>query len=171
VTHVKCVSPCVCPCVRAHPPRRPLLGSSYLGYGTVTLGHDTAQLVNLVRYLRDSLGVTRVVVCGHSTGCQNWLHFLGHADPALAALVVGVVLQGPVSDRDYAATLPETPALLATAKDLVDAGHGEVLLPREAGPAPITATRYLVRRALWWPPYCPPPLTPYPPKLPLPPTS
>lgn len=122
-----------------------MLGSSYLGYGVTTLGEDSQQLAALLTHLRDVHAVGRVVVCGHSTGCQNWLHFLSHAAPDVCAMVSGVILQGAVSDRDYACTLPDTEHLVEVAQGMVDSGRGDELMPRAAGPGPTTATRYLVR--------------------------
>lgn len=126
---------------------RPLLSSSYLGYGVGSLGNDTQQLSVLLQYLRHALKIRRVVVCGHSTGCQNWLHFLTHADPGLCGMVVGVILQGAVSDRDYACSLPDTEHLLGVAEGMVGGGLGEELMPRAAGPGPTTAIRYLALTA------------------------
>ncbi|KAH6555684.1 hypothetical protein KP509_1Z236100 [Ceratopteris richardii] len=57
--------------------------------------------------------------------------------------VRGAILQAPVSDREYRATLPETAAMIDLAADMIIQGKPMELMPREASPeAPITAYRY-----------------------------
>lgn len=48
------------------------LSSSFDGYGYATggLAGDVAEVGALVRYLRGTLGKGRIVLMGHSTGCQ-----------------------------------------------------------------------------------------------------
>jgi pimeloyl-ACP methyl ester carboxylesterase len=114
----------------------PTLSSSYQGYGIHSLRDDCEELTALIEQLhyRGS-----VVLMGHSTGCQDSIWFMQHAPEKARHRVRGVVLQGPVSDRDYMATLPDTAAHIALARSLQPAA----LMPREAGDAPITAARYL----------------------------
>lgn len=55
------------------------------------------------------------------------------------------ILQAPVSDREYRATLPETAEMIDLAAKMISEGRGMDLMPREANPdAPITAYRYNV---------------------------
>ncbi|KAG1338463.1 hypothetical protein COCNU_04G007690 [Cocos nucifera] len=62
---------------------------------------------------------------------------------ACSRAVRGVILQAPVSDREYRATLPETAAMIDLAVKMITEGKGMELMPREANPdAPITAYRY-----------------------------
>lgn len=74
----------------------------------------------------------------------------GRAD--LRGKVRGVVLQAPVSDHQYMATLPETERFIAEARAK---GGGKELMSAEANEAPITAARYLSlatkvgRRVCW----------------------
>ncbi|CAM9267554.1 unnamed protein product [Ectocarpus sp. 12 AP-2014] len=63
-----------------------------------------------------------------------------HGRPDLRAAVVGVVLQAPVSDREYLETLPSTEGFVEEAR--VRGGGGE-LMPVAADQAPITAARFL----------------------------
>ncbi|CAM9859560.1 unnamed protein product [Ectocarpus sp. 6 AP-2014] len=63
-----------------------------------------------------------------------------HGRPDLRAAVVGVVLQAPVSDREYLETLPSTEGFIEEAR--VRGGAGE-LMPVAADQAPITAARFL----------------------------
>jgi len=47
-------------------------------------------------FLASERGMERAALCGHSTGCQNSVHFMKHA-PARARLrVVAAALQAPV---------------------------------------------------------------------------
>lgn len=62
-----------------------------------------------------------------------------HGQPQLRAAVRGVVLQAPVSDREYMATLPETEGLIAVARSK----GGKELMPVDTDEAPITASRFL----------------------------
>ncbi|XP_060671961.1 uncharacterized protein LOC107423264 isoform X8 [Ziziphus jujuba] len=49
-------------------------------------------------------------------------------------------VHAPVSDREYRATLPETPAMIDLASSMISEGRGSELMPREADPtAPMTA--------------------------------
>jgi pimeloyl-ACP methyl ester carboxylesterase len=114
----------------------PTLSSSYQSYGIHTLQDDCEELTALIEQLHYR---GRVVLMGHSTGCQDSIWFMQHAPEKARQRVRGVVLQGPVSDRDCMATLPDTAEHIALARSLQPAA----LMPREAGDAPITAARYL----------------------------
>lgn len=58
------------------------------------------------------------------------------------------LLQAPVSDREYRASLPDTAQMLDLADSLIKVGRGQDLMPREANPdAPISALRYYI--LLW----------------------
>lgn len=50
------------------------LRSSFIGYGTTSLADDVADISALVKYLR-SIGREKIVLLGHSTGCQVFLNF------------------------------------------------------------------------------------------------
>ncbi|CAM9196971.1 unnamed protein product [Ectocarpus fasciculatus] len=63
-----------------------------------------------------------------------------HGRPDLRAAVVGVVLQAPVSDREYLETLPSTEGFIEEARAR---GGGGELMPAAADEAPITAARFL----------------------------
>jgi pimeloyl-ACP methyl ester carboxylesterase len=59
----------------------------------------------LVRYLREELGRERVVLMGHSTGCQGVMEFVSFLYSAGGergddVRIDGAILQGPVSDRE-----------------------------------------------------------------------
>lgn len=46
------------------------LSSSFSGYGFGSLGKDVEEVSALVKYLKEELGREKVVLMGHSTGCQ-----------------------------------------------------------------------------------------------------
>ena len=123
---------------------QPLLSSAYSGFGTSSLAQDAAELAELMQVLRKRL-VRTIVLAGHSTGCQDAVAYvrgcLQHDSwPRLA----GVVLQAPVSDREWNDTLTDTPQHLAAARALVAAGRGgECLPPAAVFGVPVSAERYL----------------------------
>ena len=120
---------------------QPVLRSSGPGWGTCSLATDVEDLDDLVEHLHES-GSRSVVLVGHSTGCQDAVHYLKlgkHANRVSA-----VVLQAPVSDREYFATLPDTAERLQLARDLVAEGKGQDVLPRaDSGSVPVSASRWL----------------------------
>ncbi|KAF5204552.1 hypothetical protein FRX31_005856 [Thalictrum thalictroides] len=119
-----------------------LLSSSYIGYGTSSLKQDAMELDQLISYLINKEDSEGVVLVGHSTGCQVIVHYMG-TNAACSRAVRGAVLQAPVSDREYKATLPETAAMIDLASSMISEGRGMDLMPREADPgAPMTAYRY-----------------------------
>lgn len=63
-------------------------------------------------------------------------------NPNHAKSVKAIILQAPVSDREYMQTLPHTTRFLELAQSMLQAGKQEELMPRTAFPHPITAYRY-----------------------------
>ncbi|XP_023526586.1 UPF0613 protein PB24D3.06c-like [Cucurbita pepo subsp. pepo] len=119
-----------------------LLSSSYNGYGTSSLQQDAKELDQLVSYLINKEDSEGVVLLGHSTGCQDIVHYIG-TNAACSRAVRGAIFQAPVSGREYRATLPETAAMIDLASTMISEGRGSYLMPREASPSsPITANRY-----------------------------
>ena len=77
---------------------QPLLSSSYTGYGIWSLDKDCKELQELLEYLtRTYSELSHVVLMGHSTGCQDVVHFMKHAEQKIRKLVVGCVLQAAAS--------------------------------------------------------------------------
>uniref|UniRef100_A0ACD5UNU2 Uncharacterized protein n=1 Tax=Avena sativa TaxID=4498 RepID=A0ACD5UNU2_AVESA len=114
---------------------QPLLSSSYTGYGISSLEQDALELDQLIGYLINKENSEGVILLGHSTGCQDIVHYM-RTNFACSKAVSGVILQAPVSDREYRATLPETAKMISE-------GRGMDLMPREANSdAPITAYRF-----------------------------
>ncbi|CAN6197281.1 unnamed protein product [Urochloa humidicola] len=121
---------------------QPLLSSSYTGYGISSLEQDALELDQLISYLINKENSEGVILLGHSTGCQDIVHYM-RTNFACSKAVSGVILQAPVSDREYRATLPETAEMIDLAAKMISGGRGMDLMPREANPdAPITAYRY-----------------------------
>ncbi|KAI0199665.1 hypothetical protein F4808DRAFT_204328 [Astrocystis sublimbata] len=123
------------------------LKSSYDGFGFARLVDDVADIAALVKYLR-SIGMERIVLMGHSTGCQDCLEY---TDPAHNAPPVdGYILQGPVCDRDAMALecgYAELDASIKTAKKLIDGGEGSSRmtvsrLPSFMRDTPVSAWRW-----------------------------
>ncbi|PWN29748.1 DUF1749-domain-containing protein, partial [Jaminaea rosea] len=120
------------------------LSSSLGGFGVCSLEGDAQEIARGVSWLREKRGKDKVVLMGHSTGCQDAMAYLSHPNGAAArgekAIVDGVVLQAPVSDREsweneYAQESSEvgkrTRKTLRDASRLVEEGKGSQLLPRD----------------------------------------
>ncbi|KAJ3669348.1 hypothetical protein LUZ60_011298 [Juncus effusus] len=120
---------------------QPLLSSSYTGYGTSSLEQDALEIDQLIGYLINNENSEGVVLLGHSTGCQDIVHYM-RTNFACSKAVRGAILQAPVSDREYGATQPETAEMIDLAAGLISEGKGDELMPRKATFAPITAYRY-----------------------------
>ena len=63
------------------------MSSSYLGFGHGSLDRDTAELEALMRFLHDHRSAENFAIVGHSTGCQNAVHFMKHGDEELKHMV------------------------------------------------------------------------------------
>lgn len=141
---------------------QPLLRSSYSGYGTCALTDDVEDLAMLIAHLKgggtaaerasSKLPVFgKVALAGHSTGCQISVAYTRAVKEGAAAggdgtpSVDAVVLQAPVSDREYAETLPGTADALERARALVLAGDKDECMRRADNydGTPITAERFL----------------------------
>lgn len=138
------------------------LSSSYSGWGVGSLDADADDLLALSRCLRADHGCQGLVLMGHSTGAQDAVRFAlrhggggggasdGNAAAAAAAAgdaapLEGVVLQAPVSDREWLeACHPAVIARLPDAEALVAEGRGgDVVMraPDDLGGAPVSASR------------------------------
>eukprot|EP00727_Mastigamoeba_balamuthi_P004955 m51a1_g14458 hypothetical protein (279) ;mRNA; r:654235-655260 len=121
-----------------------LLTSSYSGFGCSTLARDAAEIARLVTHLRTVRGATSVALLGRSTGCQDIVTYL-RMPASLRPPVDAVILQAPVSDREYLeSVVPECEAIRKDAQALVSSGKPDALLSwKYFGLYPITAERYL----------------------------
>ncbi|KAK4456067.1 hypothetical protein QBC34DRAFT_453813 [Podospora aff. communis PSN243] len=121
-------------------------GSAF-GYGSIA--QDVRDIADLVRYLKGS-GRKKVVLMGHSTGCQDCM---GYAKAVAAGKVPGVegyVLQGPVSDREaigLSCVGEGVRESLGVAERMVREGRGEEVMERDVLPgewreSPVSAYRW-----------------------------
>ena len=79
---------------------QPVLGSSYIGYGTGSLQRDVDELECLVEHLRRERSAEVIAMVGHSTGCQDIVYFMKKANSSARNLVRVIALQAPCSDRE-----------------------------------------------------------------------
>jgi len=123
---------------------QPVLSSSYLGFGHGDLKRDTDEIAKLMTYLVCHHGAESFALVGHSTGCQNAVHFLASGDRDLVKMIKAVALQAPVSDRESISLTPgDHDASIQYARKLVADKNGDEMMPRDAFWAPITASRYI----------------------------
>ena len=106
------------------------------------MDEDVGGLTKLVEYLRQLRPDGRIVFLGHSTGCQDSMHYLTAPDPGhdgapatKRARIDGAILQAPVSDREGLWALGDMGAEIAKgealAQEWVQDGRGDDVLPRE----------------------------------------
>ncbi|KAF2156563.1 DUF1749-domain-containing protein, partial [Myriangium duriaei CBS 260.36] len=77
------------------------LSSAGRAWGVSSLDSDVADLANAIAYFRGLRPGGRIVLMGHSTGCQDALHYLSSASAGNdRPMVDGIILQAPVSDRE-----------------------------------------------------------------------
>jgi pimeloyl-ACP methyl ester carboxylesterase len=138
---------------------QPILSSSYTGFGHDNLDRDVREMDELIHYLLVHRNGQKVVLIGHSTGCQQIVHYLKYG--AFRTSIDAAVLQAPVSDRE-AATIVDTGSSSTTGTLETELEHmqklkfyidtatrlkleenkGDEMMPRDAFWAPITANRY-----------------------------
>jgi len=86
---------------------QPLLRSSNLQYGWHSIDDDIQDLKTLIDYLINNRNnLESIILMGHSTGCQDIIHYLRNEKDLTK--IVRVILQGPVSDRQYLSRLSST---------------------------------------------------------------
>ncbi|ORX89052.1 DUF1749-domain-containing protein [Basidiobolus meristosporus CBS 931.73] len=119
-----------------------LLSSSYHGYGVSSLSKDASEIDELIEYLVNKKGKKKIVLLGHSTGCQDAIWYVTNGK--LREHVAGCILQGAVSDREYMVhAVADFQKHLDHASRLVQQGKGEELMPREVDPdTPTSAYRF-----------------------------
>ena len=122
---------------------QPILSSSYTGFGHGTLDRDVEELQELMHYLCSHRQAQDFCLIGHSTGCQDAIHLLQHANEDILQHLKVVVLQAPVSDREHLQQEEGYTQHLEYAQTLQHEGKGDELMPRQAFWAPITVQRYL----------------------------
>lgn len=131
-----------------------LITSSHIGWGTGSLKRDVKELGKLLLYLRSEAGGSRkkVVLVGHSTGCQDAIHYLLDTEKQgnPATRLNGAVLQAPVSDREAISPLfpekKELASLVKEANERISNNEGDTLMPDSVRRAlfntPVSAYRF-----------------------------
>lgn len=114
-----------------------LITSSYVGFGTGSLKRDVRELGQLVKHLRTERGTkdSKVVLIGHSTGCQDTMEYLTkftyEEDFEDVMRLDGGILQAPVSDTECAEDYHNAEDLkeaLQETKQLIDEGKGHYVI-------------------------------------------
>lgn len=77
-----------------------LLSSAYKGWATGSLKRDARELGDCVAYFKSLRPGGKVVLMGHSTGCQDIMEYVVGADHEARARIDGAILQAGVSDRE-----------------------------------------------------------------------
>jgi hypothetical protein len=126
-----------------------LLSSSYGGWGVASLKSDSAELYQCVKYFR-GVKSGKIVLMGHSTGCQDVMEYLvgpGHED---RPLIDGAILQAPVSDREASLmhmSHDQYANSIAAAQAMVSEAKADEIMPTSVTHgffgAPVTARRWL----------------------------
>jgi len=94
-------------------------------------------------YLSCHRSAEKFALVGHSTGCQNSVHFVKQGDVQMVKKTKVIALQAPVSDRESAMLEPSYKENIKQARLLQDNGKGDEMMPRSSFWAPITAARFL----------------------------
>lgn len=122
------------------------LSSSLGGYGVCSLEGDAQEMALAVTWLREHSGKDKIILMGHSTGCQDAMAYVscegGSAARGPKAAIDGVILQAPVADREvwehdaYGSGQRKEDEIerLELATKLVKEGRGYQLLPRNVEP-------------------------------------
>ncbi|CAF2766877.1 unnamed protein product [Rotaria sp. Silwood2] len=119
---------------------QPLFRSSNLQYGWHTINDDIEDLKCLINYLINNRNhLKSIILMGHSTGCQDIIHYL--RQDKNHSKIIQVILQGPVSDREYLSKISST-------KDQLDycfknSKYINEWLPRYLHDPPLTIQRCL----------------------------
>jgi pimeloyl-ACP methyl ester carboxylesterase len=111
------------------------LSSSNYQYGLSSLDRDVKEIALAVEWLREKRGRKKVVVMGHSTGCQDAMHYLTSDHSTSRPQLNGAILQGPVSDHEFFVSIlsqTSAPHWLNHATSLVESGKGAEWMPKEA---------------------------------------
>jgi len=122
-----------------------LLSSSYKGWATGSLARDARELGNCVKYFKRTRPGAKIVLMGHSTGCQDVMEYLCGKGKEDRERIDGAILQAGVSDREAFEGLSDgdedmkkkTKDTYALAKKMVEAGDGNEMLPRKGNPVSI----------------------------------
>jgi len=115
-----------------------------IGFGRSSLDQDVAELDTLIDFLSLQYEPDSFFLIGHSTGCQDAVTFFRKGRNAHR--IRGIVLQAPVSDRDFLHSLPHAEERLKKAEEIYATQGPETLLndPLFTSVFPVlTARRFL----------------------------
>ncbi|KAM3415020.1 hypothetical protein BST61_g10157 [Cercospora zeina] len=85
------------------------LSSAGHSWGTSSISRDADDMARIVSYVKQRRPQGRVVIMGHSTGCQDCMEYVVGTGADERPQVDGVILQAPVSDREaLELELPQT---------------------------------------------------------------
>lgn len=114
--------------------------SSHTGFGTGSLRRDCEEIDALIVVLQRDFKSKQIVLIGYSTGCQDSILYakIGKYGSSISAMI----LQGPVSDREYMQTLPKWSEYLQQAQQFIDENKSDELMPTQCPLSPISAYRY-----------------------------
>ncbi|SMR55361.1 unnamed protein product [Zymoseptoria tritici ST99CH_3D1] len=76
------------------------LGSAGLGWGVGSIERDAKDMSKIITYLKERRPGGKIVIMGHSTGCQDCMEYLVGKGADKRPAVDGIILQAPVSDRE-----------------------------------------------------------------------
>ncbi|KAK5137603.1 hypothetical protein LTR08_007898 [Meristemomyces frigidus] len=127
------------------------LGSAGNSWGTSSIAKDAEEIAKIVAYFRAQRLGGKIVIMGHSTGCQDCMEYVVGAKAEQRPVVDGVILQAPVSDREALEHhLPK--AFMHDANQLAlkmcREGHDKDAMPSKLttpafGRVPLTARRWV----------------------------
>ncbi|KAH3683359.1 hypothetical protein WICPIJ_005682 [Wickerhamomyces pijperi] len=124
-----------------------ILSSSYIGWGTSSLEKDKIEILQILEYLKSN-GFDHVVLMGHSSGCQACLKVILDVPKGKRAIVNGLILQAPVSDREYLTeNVKNLKMLNEEAREIFQRQGSDAVLPKKFSKklfkTPISAYRWL----------------------------
>ena len=76
------------------------LGSAGLSWGVGSISKDADDMAKIVSYFQSQRPGGKMVIMGHSTGCQDCIEYLVGKNAEGRPRVDGIILQAPVSDRE-----------------------------------------------------------------------
>ena len=122
-----------------------------MSWGVGSIARDAEDIAKLVACFKEKRQGAKVVIMGHSTGCQDCMEYVVGANAEKRPAVEGIILQAPVSDREaIESELPK--AFLQEANQLAlkmcREGHDKDAMPNRLtkpvfGRIAITARRWV----------------------------
>ncbi|KAJ9604820.1 hypothetical protein H2200_010935 [Cladophialophora chaetospira] len=137
------------------------LSSNGRSWGLFDLDRDVEEISVAISYIRTTItksSTSPIVLMGHSTGCQDLMHYLvSPVSPSSPRPnISGIILQAPVSDREAILHDVETDSAVKTAYETALSiasttpkdKHKTTILPMHLttpilGPAPVNISRFL----------------------------